>query len=494
MFLSIHRHAAARAFVGDLAARVTASLDWSKGPGGIEQPAWTLNVAFTYPGLREIGLPTASLMTFAPEFVAGMKSRRDILGDNGPSAPERWDPIWQRHRASQDVHVFVMLNAVSTAALDDAHSWVVATMARHDGAVSIVGGHVGDDGALLDHQDANALYEDGQPVAKEHFGYTDGISEPVFEGMPHSAQDPEGRGKPLENGVWAPLATGEFVLGHPDEAHEYPPAPDPVLLARNGSYLVYRKLHQNVGTFEAYLDAQGRLFPGGKELLAAKFAGRWRDNGAPLVRAPDAEAKKAFDVELAAAKAAGDLAACDRLLSMFDYDDDMSGARCPFSAHVRRVNPRGALQMVPGARPGTMTMNVGAFDTPGALSNRRRLLRRGLPYGQVRDRTRDDGNHGIVFMVVGADIGRQFEFVQQQWVNYGNDFKAGNDKDILAGNHGTAEGLPSKAVIQTDPDGDDAPFFLARLPRFVETRGGEYFFVPSLTALRMIAAGIVDPT
>jgi deferrochelatase/peroxidase EfeB len=172
----------------------------------------------------------------------------------------------------------------------------------------------------------------------------------------------------------------------------------------------------------------------------------------------------------------------------------MSGARCPFSAHVRRVNPRGALQMVAADKPGTMKMNVGAFDTPGALSNRRRLLRRGLPYGEARDRTRDDGNHGIVFMCLSADIGRQFEFVQQQWINYGNDFKAGNDKDILIGNHGTAEGVPSKAVIQTDPDGDDAPFFLARLPRFVETRGGEYFFVPSLTALRMIAAGIIDPT
>jgi Dyp-type peroxidase family len=494
LFLAIDHHEPARAFIADLAKRVTASLDWSIGLGGIEQPAWTLNVAFTYPGLEELGVPTASLMTFAPEFVAGMKARRDILGDNGPSAPEHWDPIWQKHRASQDVHVFVMLNATSTATLDDAHAWVLSTMANHAGAVSVLNGNVGDDGALLDHQDAHALFEDGKPVAKEHFGYTDGISEPIFEGMPKTALSCEGRGKPLEHGKWAPLATGEFVLGHPDEAHEYPPGPEPVLLARNGSYMVYRKLHQNVGSFEAYLEAQGRNFPGGKELLAAKFAGRWRNNGAPLVRAPDVKAKQHFDVEFNAAKAAGDLAKCDQLLSMFDYDDDMSGARCPFSAHVRRVNPRGALQMVAADKPGTMKMNVGAFDTPGALSNRRRLLRRGLPYGEARDRTRDDGNHGIVFMCLSADIGRQFEFVQQQWINYGNDFKAGNDKDILIGNHGTAEGVPSKAVIQTDPDGDDAPFFLARLPRFVETRGGEYFFVPSLTALRMIAAGIIDPT
>lgn len=92
-----------------------------------------------------------------------------------------------------------------------------------------------------------------------------------------------------------------------------------------------------------------------------------------------------------------------------------------------------------------------------------------------------------------ADINRQFEFVQQQWINYGNDFKAGNDKDILLGNHSVDDRFPSKAVLQVDPASDDVPYFLTKLPLFVETRGGEYFFVPSLTALRMIANGMIDP-
>ena len=135
-----------------------------------------------------------------------------------------------------------------------------------------------------------------------------------------------------------------------------------------------------------------------------------------------------------------------------------------------------------------------AFDTPGALSNRRRLLRRGLPYGAVKDRTRDDGNHGIIIMMINTDINRQFEFVQQQWINYGNDFKAANDKEILLGNHRAHEKRPSKAVIQVEPDSDEAPYILSNIPRLVETRGGDYFFIPSMTALRMIAKGIVDPT
>jgi hypothetical protein len=110
----------------------------------------------------------------------------------------------------------------------------------------------------------------------------------------------------------------------------------------------------------------------------------------------------------------------------------------------------------------------------------------------VKDAARDDGNHGIVIMMLNASINRQFEFVQQQWINYGNDFRAANDKEIILGNHDDEH--PSKAVLQVEKDSDEAPYFLSKIPRLVETRGGDYFFIPSMTALRMIAKGIVDPT
>ncbi len=491
--------AIAREFVGAISKRVTTAIEWgNKQAGGIKQPNWTVNMAFTYQGLKHLGVPRASLVGFSPEFISGMKERKDILGDNGPSSPEHWDPIWRDNRTARekDVHILITLNALFTPGTDfreEAYQWLLSVIKKHKNGVSLLkGGHRGDGGALQDYQDGNiVLDENNQPTAKEHFGYTDGISDPVFEGVPYDADRINGRGKQMKDGSWAPLATGEFLLGHIDEAKEYPPAPNPILLSRNGTYMVYRKLHENVATFESYLEQESQKFSGSKELLAAKFVGRWRDNGAPLTVAPDEQKKAEFDKKFAAA----DHKAKDDMLSNFTYDDDMSGAKCPFSSHIRRINPRASLEMISDKdKAGALKISKNAFDTPGALSNRRRLLRRGLPYGQVKDRTKDDGNHGIIIMMINADINRQFEFVQQQWINYGNDFRAGSDKEIILGNHSADQRFPSKAVLQVDPNGDETPYILSKIPRFVETRGGDYFFVPSMTALRMIARGVIDPT
>ena len=94
-------------------------------------------------------------------------------------------------------------------------------------------------------------------------------------------------------------------------------------------------------------------------------------------------------------------------------------------------------------------------------------------------------------MALGASIKRQFEFVQQQWVNYGNDFKLANDRDPIIGNQPAIGG---RMVIQAHPTSTDPPTFLTGIPRFVETRGGDYFFAPSLSALSDIARGAIDPT
>jgi hypothetical protein len=103
---------------------------------------------------------------------------------------------------------------------------------------------------------------------------------------------------------------------------------------------------------------------------------------------------------------------------------------------------------------------------------------------------------GIIMLVVCANLFRQFEFVQQQWINYGLDSNAGNDTCPLVGNHspGSATAAKAKFVIASDPKSGRPPFIVDGLPQFVETRGGEYFFVPSMTSLRMIGMGTVDPT
>jgi deferrochelatase/peroxidase EfeB len=126
-----------------------------------------------------------------------------------------------------------------------------------------------------------------------------------------------------------------------------------------------------------------------------------------------------------------------------------------------------------------------------ALVNRRRILRRGLPYGPVDADTRDDaGEQGIIFMAVCSSLFRQFEFVQQQWMQYGLDFNAGSDTCPIVGNHDQG----AKLVIATEAKGGSAPYVCDAIPQFVEPRGGDYFFVPSMTAIRMIGTGIVDPT
>jgi Dyp-type peroxidase family len=406
------------------------------------KPDSTLNVAFTYKGLVRLGLPDAALLSFPVEFVQGMKARAKILEDTGRSGPERWDPVW----LESQVHAWVGIYGESPAVLERRCAILRQFLEETGGA------------RILYEQDASLLPgENGSYGAKEHFGYTDGFGNPDFEGADRKTQP--GQGKLTSDGKWVPLATGEFLLGYPDEAGELPVAPVPHLLAKNGTFMVYRKLHQNVATFRQYLDEHGGRYAGGKEKLAAKFVGRWQD-GTPLELSPDRQDPA--------------LVKDPNRSTNFIYGSDPDGRRCPIGAHMRRVNPRDA------------------FGFNGALINRRRIMRRGLPYGTYTqpDRPANDADeHGVIFIVLNASIFRQFEFVQQQWIQYGNDSHQGTDRDLLVGNNDGS----GRYMIQGDTDPSNPPYMCTGLPSFVETRGGDYFFMPSLTALRLIAADAVDP-
>jgi len=502
IFFRIRHIEAGMKFVEALIPQVTCASPWhpSAADRSENPPEVTLNVSFTFHGLRRLGLPPASLQTFPEEFAMGMRPRRSILGDSGRSATDKWDPVWQERFMPE---IFVALNGPSVKALEDAYGRLTALIEQSKGGVEIAVGHRGPDGRNdLPYQDASAIKVKGEWTAEEHFGYRDGISNPFFKGAGANAANVVGGGKVTGGDVeteagWEPLETGEFLLGHKNEALEYPSGPLPRPLAANGTYLVYRKLHQNVASFDRYLKEQGALFPGGEEALAAKFAGRWR-NGAPLTTFRTEQEASAFAARWAAAKQAihnakpsqreeakAIFSELNRRFVAFDYRKDPEGFGCPTGAHTRRVHPRAALEFA----------KDGAFETPDALSNRRRILRRGLPYGDSQKVREDDGNHGIIFMALNASIRRQFEFVQQQWIEYGNDFKLANDKDPLLGNHGTDGNIGGgRMIIPTAPDDPKPPFFCGGIPQFVETRGGDYYFVPSLTALRMIAEGKVDPT
>ena len=480
-----------QSFLKKLLPLLTSGTPWDRPD--VPFPPATTNIALSYEGLKNLGLPEESLHSFPDEFSLGMKARANILGDDGVSEPENWDPIWHDDKA---VHMFLSINARDTASLEARYNEIQSMLNEFSGGIKQLFGHRGPNGEEFGYQDASAVYVNGKPSPMEHFGYVDGISDPYFKGSGSNPNRVLGGGKPTRMNPatlegWEPLETGEFILGYRDEAKEIPEAPVPRLLSFNGTFMVYRKLHQNVGTFNEYIEEVGKDFPGGKNTLSAKLVGRWK-NGAPLTTFPTEEEADQFAADLAAAREKRDAATTDaerekaqeyylslqKKLTAFNYNEDIPGSKCPMGAHLRRANPRGALEY--GV--------TGAYDTPGALVDRRRILRRGLPYGEVKDPTSNDGEHGIIFMSINASIKRQFEFVQQQWINYGNDFKLANEKDPILGNHG------EKSHMMIQGDKKTPPFFCANLPRFVETRGGEYFFIPSISAIRMMSKGLIDPT
>jgi Dyp-type peroxidase family len=381
-----------------------------------------------------------------------------------------------------------------------------------DGGVKILAtnGKSGDE----EYQAASAVFTEVSgiklPTAKEHLGFSDGIGDPVFRGQ----YEPEveaasmiGRGKRMTpDKGWEPIEPGEFILGHPDESQELPPTAVPPGFMLNGTFMAYRKLHENVGSFNAVIDDEARAFAAqrgiseveARETLRAKMCGRWSD-GVPLSVVPefadwlafgeqkgfnDPDPVKALENQLAYIRS--------REASDFRYADDMLGHKCPVGSHARRVNTRDYLDPLNkvGIDPETGRQYENAAATT-ALNKRRRILRRGLPYGPPVGASKDDDTEqGVAMITMCANLARQFEFVQQQWIQYGLDFHQGNDTCPLLGDHTRHK----RFTITADPGSGRPPFVMSKLKTFVECRGGDYFFVPSMTALRMMAMGIVDPT
>ncbi len=286
-----------RKFVEKVTPLVTTSVPWSED-SPLKIPEVAVNIAFTYQGLKHLDVPDETLHGFSDEFSMGMKARRDILGDTGPSHYKNWDPVWNdpEDEFRQWAHILIGINGKDENDLAEMYDRICGIVAAVGGVKQLTR-HLGPDGAELDYQPAVAWNLD-----KEHFGYSDGISNAYFEGCGENPRYMIGGGKPTGGNPgtadgWAPLKAGEFVLGHADESGTYPEAPGPPLFSSNGTYMVYRKLHQNVGTFNGLIEEEGKKYPGGSEEFAAKLSGRWR-NGAPLVSFPTWESADAFSREL----------------------------------------------------------------------------------------------------------------------------------------------------------------------------------------------------
>jgi len=380
-------------------------------------PGW-LGIAFTFEGLKALGVPQASLDSFPIEFRQGMAARAAILHDLGANAPGNWEHPF----GTPDVHVALALYAKDDETLQKVLE--LARKAHHD---------------LADISVVYRMRFGELPEGRNPFGFKDGLHNPHVEGS----------GSVPQAGSGASIKAGEFILGYADENGETAETPVPQELRQNGTFMAFRKFHMDVAAFRRYLRAQASS-PEEEELLAAKMVGRWR-SGAPLVLAPDQD-----NPELGSDRNRN---------NVFSYTDDMKGLKCPFSAHMRRVNPRDAL------KDEVVAVNLHHF------------LRRGTNYGPPLPEgvLEDDGaERGGVFLLIGAYLKRQFEFIQSQWVTDGNFISHGTEQDPLIGNN-------DGAGVFTIPQ-RPARRRLRGLPQFVTVRGGEYCFIPGLRALRWLAA------
>lgn len=366
-FLTFDTASGGRAWLTALLDKVQSAADVRRTMDSSDR--W-VTLAFTWQGLRALGVPEAALATFPDAFCEGMAARADILGDTGAAAPEHW----LGGLAGDDLHAIAILFSRTDEQYHRSVANHDALLARTEGVRS------------LSHLDLNA--SPPFDYAHDHFDFRDRLSQPVMKG---SGEEPTpGSGDALE--------PGEFILGYPDENGPVTDLPQPDILSRNGSYMAYRRLEEHVGLFRDYLKDNAENTEG-EDLLAAKFMGRWR-SGAPLVLSPDRD-----DPELGA----------DPMRNNdFNYEQmDPFGYACPLGSHARRLNPR---------------------DTAHYMNRRRMIRRGAtygpaLPKGMP-----DDGvERGIAAFIICADLVRQFEFAQNVWINDKTFHELGNEHDPITG-------------------------------------------------------------
>ena len=439
----------------------------------LDQPPQTaLQVALTHPGLQTLGAPRSVLAGFSDEFQSGMwgqENRSRRLGDVGPSAPTAW--MW----GGPDTIPHIVVMAFAQSGLDAFINSIKG--ASWDTAFKLI--------LPLSTSDLYGF---------EPFGFMDGISQPKLDWD---------RVRTTEDQLtYTNLAClGEFLLGYPNEYGHYtdrpllpndgsnaslPEAEDAAGmrdLGRNGTYLVLRQLRQDVRQFWQFADRQANGDPRQREQLAAAMVGRAR-NGNPLVPLssspiPGADSTKAPN--------------------QFNYDSDVDGTHCPFGAHVRRANPRNAdFPVGTCGFFGKLAHNLGVKQLglrQDIMSSTRfhRLLRRGREYGPelspeqaLQPDHPDNQEHGLHFICLNANISRQFEFVQSAWImNSKFNGMTGETDPLLGNRQPIANAQSTDSFLLAQESG------LARritsVPQFIAVRGGAYFFLPGIRALKFLA-------
>lgn len=487
-----------------------------------------INVAFSFAGLQKISKQAKGLELdkFKDEaFRQGLAARSGMLNDPSDSAAEGNAKNWRIGGPGNEADLVLILESDTESDLFNEVERVENTIFAfrvpdsQDAKDKPIAGDPAPSGlALLYKQNGATL--PGSLTGHEHFGFKDGVSQPGIRGMDRFGQlitrrqnprDRKNQGKPGQDLLWP----GEFVFGYPGQnpkAKEFfEPGKDRLndlklvpRWAQDGSYLVFRRLRQDVGRFHQFLNDVAKTHETDPGLVGARLVGRWA-SGAPAVTA-----KMEDDA---------DLADDDCRNNNFEFDEDKkgdssdeaeetrpqpsdcqnveepaidpSGLGCPFAGHIRKSYPRN-----------DMSPQIQELDEVTIQTHR--ILRRGIPWGPSSSSTPHASSHdvidrGLLFLCYQTSIQEQFEFITQNWVN-NSDFKVkGSGHDMIIGqSDGPGRDRECKIHLPTDAMGDEQKEVTIRTQDFKDVKrpgqnewviptGGGYFFAPSVNGLRLLA-------
>jgi Dyp-type peroxidase family len=477
-----------------------------RGDSRTVQATW-MNLAFSFRGLEKLAPKDAKEFT-DPAFQKGLRKRSEGLGDptHGEGSPETWVVGGTEETEADVVLIF---------AADDRDD-LFAEVARIEDSIYAArtpDGRPVRCGVRIVHKQQGAVLP--QPLTgHEQFGFLDGVSQPGLRGRvsndPHDVftprqnpNDPE-QGKPGQDLLWP----GEFLFGYPGQDPKAkditvkgpnslhpdgkPVAPD---WAQDGSYLVFRRLRQDVPGFHQFLQDKGTELGLGAGLFGAKVVGRWM-SGAPILRAPlkddpaiagddcvnnDFEFAPSTDGPVPPAPKADCLCPADTPPAK----PDLVGTTCPFAGHIRKTYPRNDT--------GTLSTDINEVTT-----QTHRLLRRGIPFGPPYPPNpgpdlKDSGDRGLLFLAYQTSIVDQFEFVQTQWAN-DPEFKDKSVKgelrsgyDLIIGQNGKGDRQRTFVLPLEGKDGKVQRHMVETKVDWVIPTGGGYFFSPSISALERLA-------
>jgi Dyp-type peroxidase family len=421
LIFRIARPAQARAFLAGLWPLVTTA------DSKAEQRA--LHIALSHLGLRTLGGFADGEMSAFPlafaEGVAGTAHRSRVLGDVGCSAPDKW--FWGGTR--RPAHGLLVLYHHDSYHLA---TWVNDLRRRSGAGVTWM-----------------TEINTARDTDREAFGFRDGLSQPLIEGSHAAREHPDSKHI---------VRLGEFLLGYEDNAGvecvvpSLPGIPD---FGVNGTYLVARQIAQHYDRFWDFLRTESAPLGISPQDLGARIVGRTMEGDVLVADGPPRSGA---------------------LGNEFDFSADRAGHGCPLGAHIRRGNPRDML--------------ADNADESWRMVNRHRVLRRGRAYGSQGWRALSDPatpvneftEPGLMFIVLNANIERQFEFVQQNWINDAGFAELASERDPLVGARNGGDDMFTVA-------GPSVRRRVRGLPDFVTVKGGEYFFLPGRRGLgRLIGA------